>query len=738
MKTKYLSGSERAIGKKNFLTFSLFNGLGFTLIGDTVASLLAIHFGATNLELGYIAACSQISGLIILFAPTLLENLNLVYVSGTAWLLRGLVCIFYGLTLFVSGHNTVVIILVVFTLFHIFRMIGYTTQFPIQRMVAKPDEIGDFSAKVAMNFNLMAVVAQVLSFAVLSIGALKGIHGLLILIFFGIIGNTISAMFIKRIPGRETISNPPGSNVFTVFARAVQDRNIVLTLLLSWLNNALLIFIIFAIPFLKKDAGLSSGLVFAYTLGVTIATMAACYALLPFLKRVGVRPFIIGSAFFMILIGLAWAFISPQAGFPVFLILGVATGFFSSVNTQTINALFLKVMPDDDRLGFSSMLRFSSAIMAIVTGLAAGALGDLGDHMQLPMFHSLSFTFFALAVTGALMFLFAFMLKEKGSISLTKSARLIFSPRLLRDMVDTYTLSTTASEEKKEVLLVSLGQSDTPLAVEELRRRLRTPLHVDRERVMRTLFFRPHTEMLDDLLSEALDPTAVNREAAIFALGAYPDERTREALHRILTEFNSHIRSIAIKSLGRIGDKSIVEDALRMFLDDTKSAPMRVNALIGLCEADPDEKFLSSVFTVAATLPGRNFRQSVFVLPSRYLGFDLPLEELYERENFNRGEGVRAFFDDSRELSVFEHYEALVVYAYDSADYPAVARFCRAALVREPESVKLLHTRAAVLALSDQNVDDVGALAMLYYSYQILKTAEQPSEETDDSKQTEM
>jgi hypothetical protein len=46
--------------------------------------------------------------------------------------------------------------------------------------------------------------------------------------------------------------------------------------------------------------------------------------------------------------------------------------------------------------------------------------------------------------------------------------------------------------------------------------------------------------------------------------------------------------------------------------------------------------------------------------------------------------------------------------------------------------VKLLHTRAAVLALSDQNVDDVGALAMLYYSYQILKTAEQPSGEPID------
>jgi hypothetical protein len=256
---------------------------------------------------------------------------------------------------------------------------------------------------------------------------------------------------------------------------------------------------------------------------------------------------------------------------------------------------------------------------------------------------------------------------------------------------------------------------------------------MDRERVMRSLFFRPHAEMLDVLVAEALDPTAINREAALFTLGAYPGEKTRDVLRFILAESDPLIRSVAIKSLGRIGDTTIVDEALRIFLDETMSAPVRVNALIGLCEADPDEKYLSSVFTVAASLPGRNFRQSVFVLPSRYLGFDLPLEDLYERENFKRGEGVHAFFDDSKELSVFENYAELVLYAYDTEDYPAVARFCRAALATEPESVKFSHIRSAVLALADQTVDDVGALAMLYYSYQILKAVEQPAKGTDDS-----
>jgi len=724
MKTKYLSSSERAIGKKNFLVFSLFNGIGFTLIGDTVATLMAINFGASNLELGYIAACSQVAGLVIIFAPALLENLNLIAVSSISWLFRGLVGVFYGLTLFVAGHNAVIIILIVFTLFHVFRVIGFTTQFPIQRMLAKPNEISDFSAKATMYFTLMAIVAQGLSFAVLSIESLRGIYGLLILVGIGIVGNSLSVVFMRRIPGRETIENPPGSNVFTVFVSALKDRKIMLALALNWLNNAVLIFLTFVIPFLKKDAGLSSGMVFVYTLGSTVASMAACYVLLPFLNRLGVRPFIIGSAFILTILGAVWAFMSPDAGIPVFMALGVVTGFFSSVNSQTINALFLKVMPDDDRLGFSSMLRFSSAIMAIITGLLAGSLGDFGSGFHVAILHPLSFTFFAVVATGVLMLVCSLLLSEKGSISLTESARLIFSPRLLRDMIDTYTLSTTEDEKKKEVLIVSLGQSDTPLALEELRRRMRTPLHKDRERVIRSLFFRPRVEMLDELIAEALDPTAVNREAVLFTLGAYPGEKTKMALQKVLAESDSLNQSVAIKSLGRIGDRSIVPRALQMFLDKNMSAPVRVNVLIGLCEADEEATYLPVVLAAAAGLPGKNFRQSVFVLPSRYLGFDLPLEELYERENLQRGEGVQAFFDDAKELLIFERNEDRMRSAFDARTYADVASFCRQALLTVPASQKRVQLRKAVVELSTMALDEVGALAMLYYMYQFLKLSE--------------
>ncbi|RKX73172.1 MAG: hypothetical protein DRP60_12370, partial [Spirochaetes bacterium] len=54
-RTRYLSRSERRIGGRLYLKFSGFNGFGISFLGDAPVTLLAIYFGAGNMELGIIA-----------------------------------------------------------------------------------------------------------------------------------------------------------------------------------------------------------------------------------------------------------------------------------------------------------------------------------------------------------------------------------------------------------------------------------------------------------------------------------------------------------------------------------------------------------------------------------------------------------------------------------------------------------------------------------------------------------
>ena len=56
MLTKFLSEEERQKGQKRVYNFQALNGLGFNFMGETPVYLMAIHFGATNIELGYISS----------------------------------------------------------------------------------------------------------------------------------------------------------------------------------------------------------------------------------------------------------------------------------------------------------------------------------------------------------------------------------------------------------------------------------------------------------------------------------------------------------------------------------------------------------------------------------------------------------------------------------------------------------------------------------------------------------
>ena len=121
MKTTYLSKEEREIGRTHFVKWAAYNGLGFSLLGDTPVQLMAIHFGATNIQLGYISSILHVSGLILLFLPRMLAGKNLITIQFWSWLLRGLVCCGYGIVLGLEGQMAVGFIMGLYTIFCVIR-----------------------------------------------------------------------------------------------------------------------------------------------------------------------------------------------------------------------------------------------------------------------------------------------------------------------------------------------------------------------------------------------------------------------------------------------------------------------------------------------------------------------------------------------------------------------------------------------------------------------------------------
>ena len=170
MNTKYLSNNQRQTALNNFFMSSFFNGLGFNFLADTNIMLLAIHFGATNTQLGYIASILHISGLLTLFVPKLFAGREIVKVYHYTWLIRGIVFLLYCLTFFFQGQTSVVIILFVYTVFCLIRTLGAVVSQPLQRTLFSGPNMGELIAKNTIKNQTARLLGRAISFLVCSRG----------------------------------------------------------------------------------------------------------------------------------------------------------------------------------------------------------------------------------------------------------------------------------------------------------------------------------------------------------------------------------------------------------------------------------------------------------------------------------------------------------------------------------------------------------------------------------------
>ncbi len=200
MKNKYLSRAEKEYGSRLFLKHCTFNGFGISFLGDTLVFLMAIYFGASNIQLGYISSVMHMSGIILVILPSLLSGINIIKVQYRAWLLRGLLCLLYGLLFFLSGQTAVIFILAIYTMFCVARMFGMAVAEPIQQMLTTPSNVGEFVISITNRFHFSRLLSYFISFLILSIKIFAGLPGLLIAVFIGIINNTLAAYYLKKIP----------------------------------------------------------------------------------------------------------------------------------------------------------------------------------------------------------------------------------------------------------------------------------------------------------------------------------------------------------------------------------------------------------------------------------------------------------------------------------------------------------------------------------------------------------
>ncbi len=535
-RTEVLSARERQIGFRNFLKHITWNGLGVFLVNHTVVSLMAIHFGASNLELGYINSAFHVSGLASLLVPRLFEGVRTNRLFGWAWMVRGWLCVFYGLLLVLSGPAARVTIIAVFSLFALGRAVGISVVHTVQRDFMRDRDAAGLFARLNFRLGFSQLASQLTAFGLLSLAFFEGIFGLVVIVFIGAVMNTVAAWYLLRVPGRGVVEHTPDQNVVQTFLWSMRQKRHALPLLVHWLGVGLMVMLGFQVVFLRRVLELPDNYALLFTAVGALATIFANLALKPFADSVGEKPLIVITTFALGAVALVWMVIPATLPLPVYFVLGFVAFFFGRSILTLKSTLLVKSIPERNRVPYTAAANTVLGVVALSVGLIGGGFGDLGAMLGAVVPHEYSLTFlFTAALAGAVGFL-AMRLRTESGMSVRETADIMFSARNLRAFLDAYQLDFAVDPARRESLLLSLERSPTTVATSRLRERLRGPSVSEKERVLRTLFRSPRTELLPDIIGEALDEGSYNRRDAVFCLGGYNDPEAEAALRKITGE----------------------------------------------------------------------------------------------------------------------------------------------------------------------------------------------------------
>lgn len=739
-RTEVLSAGERELGFRNFMKHISWNGLGVFLLNHTIISLMAIHFGATNLELGYINSAFHVAGLASLFVPRIFEGIRINKLFGYGWLARGFVAVFYGVVLFTGGVVSRVIILIVFTVFCLSRAVGVSVLHAVQRDFMRNRDTSGSLVRLNIRLGWSQLASQLLSVGLLSFAVLEGVFGLVLITYIGAAMNTVAAWYLLKIPARSVVEYTPDRNVLQTFLWSMKRREHAIPLLVHWLGVGLIVLFGFQVVFLRRVLGVPNNLAVLFVMFEAIAAIVANSALKPFADSVGDKPLLAITTLGLAVVALVWVFVPGTLPLPVYFGLGFVAFFFMRTLLTLKGSVMVKSIPERNRVPYTSSANVVLGLVALTIGLVGGALGDLAEAMPGVVVHEYSLTFLFTAAVAATVMVLSLRLPDERAMSLRETADIMLSMRNLRAFLDAHQLDFTADPARRETLLLSLERSATPVATSRLRQRLKGPSVSEKERVLRTLFRSPRTELLDDIIDEARDCASYTRREAIFCLGAYDDPKAERVLREIVADGVACLdadggapgveeAAIAMKSLARIGRTDVLP-RIQLLL---RTADLNARAELDLSVAEaiihPTGPQLGELFQRAFARGSERFAVTKLSIALNRLDLDPRIETYLRAEAAKPGRGFEDLVEDAAEFEIVqaqkgqllrwahvENFDAMWTWIVDAIDGEYKADWAAAL------------ARSAVAADPQPQLRRLACLAGLYVLHRCLE-----SEQTEDS-----
>lgn len=644
-----LSRRAQRAARPRLLRLSFFNACGFGLTTDSVIFLLALHYGASDTQTGFLYAAIYIAGFAAVLAPPLLNGRETTAIWGGFWWVRALACLAYFVLPWMDEPTAKVwVVIAVYYIFTAARAFGMAAMFPVEKALCPPRELAPTLARVFAIGGIGLLSARVLAYLVLG-GHLYSFaaeeQAYMLLIAVGFVFNALTSRMIQRLPHTGTLEEGSLAGLVETGREMFATPRYREVAVLTVLQTGLAVCVGYQMNFLKHVAVLASGTIFLFVVLGVLAFVMVSNGLRAVLGHVSLRAFFLVTHGLLLACGLAWAFCG--AGAPpalwqygvlfVFATLGASVSLMLTVQLQTDR------LPARRGVQMSVVYQVAAVVAALCTVGLLRVLAPWVVTLAGGWAHAYTHAFLLWSSLSLGILVFSLFL-QKGERPLLADLALL-APANLRILFRAARLAEAEESTAKSVALEGLMMADTPASVGLLLEGLRTADMPRRFAALRVALRARVPESFPVLLAEATSLDSPLRQEAISALGLLGNRYAIAPLRRVLAQDDAALRACAVKSLLRLGEPLGETEVLAAYAaaGNTRS---RLDILLGVADAGREALCWRILAEELAQRPGPYWSQVLLQFAAALRGRRESLIELFDEERRNAGAGLEYFLSD--------------------------------------------------------------------------------------------
>lgn len=621
----------------------------FTYFGPAFVLFLN-QLGFDNTQIGFLLSLFPFLGLVALFIAPQVARFGYKRTYVTFWTIRKIVTVFllfvpWVLDQFGYQAALVYISIIVFS-FGLCRSIAEIGYYPwVQEFV--PDSMrGKFSATNNIYASIVGIIAVTFASFVLELPG--GLERFMFLFAVGITFGSVGVWAAAHLPGGAPLKGKDAPHAsFGDLWQVAKDKNLILYVagigLLTVASGPVGSFLPL---FMQTYVGLSEGNVVLLQNATLLGTLLCTYFLGWAADRYGSKPIMLSGIYIKLLFPIVW-FVMPRfsdLSLPIALIVAFLQGVSGIAwAIGSTRLLYTSIVPREKKTEYMAVYYAAIGIIGGASQLLGGKLLDVfsGLNGQFGVFSIDPFTpLFVMAFFLPIISLLLFRgVRADSNISVSEFAGMFTRGNpffALESLIGYY---RSRDERRTIVMTERLGQSKSPLTVDELLETLSDPrFNVRFEAIISISRTKPHPRLIEALCNIVEGTELSLTVVAAWALGRIGDASAIPTLRNGLDSDYRSVRAHCARALGT--------------LDDAESAPLLIERLThetdkGLCMAYASslgnlrsEKAVSTILQFLSETENEGARIELSLALARIIGGERSFIHLWRQTKQDVGTAV--------------------------------------------------------------------------------------------------